>query len=67
MSYAVVGTTLTIQPGVVVKGQAGTGANATALMVARGGKLNAGGTATMPIIFTSIADEITPEDVAAGN
>ncbi|GHE55605.1 hypothetical protein [Roseivirga thermotolerans] len=61
------GATLNIQPGVVVKGQAGTGANATALLVARGGKLNAAGTASMPIIFTSIADEITPEDVAAGN
>lgn len=61
------GATLTIQPGVVVKGQAGTGANATALMVARGGKLNAVGTASMPIIFTSLVDEITPEDVAAGN
>ncbi|WP_339694743.1 hypothetical protein [uncultured Roseivirga sp.] len=58
---------LTIEPGTVVKGQAGAGANATALLVARGGKLNAVGTAALPIIFTSIADEITPEDVAAGN
>ncbi|PIQ50366.1 MAG: hypothetical protein COW03_00055, partial [Cytophagales bacterium CG12_big_fil_rev_8_21_14_0_65_40_12] len=61
------GATLTIQPGVVVKGQAGAGANATALLVARGGKLNAEGTAALPIIFTSVADEITPADVAAGN
>ncbi|HEY9116383.1 MAG TPA: hypothetical protein VIN11_01080 [Roseivirga sp.] len=61
------GGTLNIQPGVVVKGQAGTGANATALLVARGGTLNAAGTASLPIIFTSIADEITPENVAAGN
>ena len=61
------GATLNIQPGVVVKGEAGTGSNATALLVARGGTLNAAGTAAMPIIFTSIADEITPEDVAAGN
>lgn len=60
------GATLTIQPGVVVKGQAGIGANATALLVARGGKLNANGTAALPIIFTSVADEITPEDIAAG-
>lgn len=59
--------TLTIQPGVVVKGQAGTGANATALVVARGSKLMAEGTATMPIIFTSIADELSPADIAAGN
>lgn len=61
------GKTLTIQPGVVVKGQAGTGANATALLVARGAKLMAEGTAALPIIFTSVADEITPADIAAGN
>jgi hypothetical protein len=61
------GATLTIEAGTVIKGQAGTGANATALLIARGGKLIAEGTASAPIIFTSIADEITPEDVAAGN
>ncbi len=61
------GATLTIEEGTVIKGQAGTGANATALLIARGGKLMAQGTAAMPIIFTSVADEITPADVAAGN
>lgn len=61
------GFTLTIEPGTVIKGEAGTGANATALLVARGAKLEAVGTASLPIIFTSIADEITPADVAAGN
>lgn len=61
------GVTLTIQPGVVVKGEAGTGANATALIIARGGKLMAEGTATQPIIFTSIADEIMPGEVASPN
>lgn len=61
------GVTLTIEPGTVIKGQAGTGANATALLVARGGKLMAEGTADAPIIFTSVADEIMPSDVAAGN
>lgn len=61
------GAMLTIQPGTVIKGEAGTGANATALIVARGGKLMAEGTASLPIIFTSVADEITPELVAAGN
>jgi|694.fasta_scaffold09913_31 hypothetical protein len=60
------GVTLTIEPGTVIKGQAGTGANATALLVARGGKINAVGTPTKPIIFTSVADEITPEQVGAG-
>jgi hypothetical protein len=54
------GATLTIEPGVIVKGEAGTGANATALVVARGATLNANGTAEEPIIFTSAADRIEP-------
>lgn len=61
------GATLTIQPGVIVKGQAGTGSNATALLIARGGKINAVGTPTQPIIFTSIADEIVPGQIASPN
>lgn len=61
------GVTLMIEPGTIIKGQAGTGANATALLIARGGTLMAEGNETAPIIFTSVADEITPEDVAAGN
>lgn len=61
------GATLTIEGGVVIKGEAGVESNATALLVARNATLNANGTATQPIIFTSVADEITPEDVDAGN
>jgi hypothetical protein len=61
------GVTLTIEPGTIIKGEAGTGANATALLIARGAKLSAEGTADKPIIFTSVADEISPEDIAAGN
>ncbi len=61
------GVTLTIQEGVVVKCEAGTGANATALLIARGGKLMAEGTADAPIIFTSVADEIMPGEVASPN
>ncbi len=61
------GVTLTIQPGVIVKGEAGTGANATALLIARGAKLMAEGTATAPIIFTSVADEIVPGQIASPN
>ncbi|MEO1260301.1 MAG: hypothetical protein AAFZ15_16010 [Bacteroidota bacterium] len=61
------GATLTIEPGTVIKGEAGTGANSTALLVARGGMINACGTADAPIIFTSVADELSKEDVAAGN
>jgi len=52
------GATLTIQPGTVIKGEAGTGANASALIIARGAKIMAQGTAEQPIIFTSIADDI---------
>lgn len=61
------GVTLTIQPGVVVKGEAGTGSNATALLIARGGKLMAEGTAEAPIIFTSVADEIQPGQIESPN
>lgn len=61
------GATLTIEPGTIIKGQAGTGANATALVIARGAKINAVGTATSPIIFTSIADEIQPGQIASPN
>jgi len=61
------GVTLTIEPGVIIKGEAGTGSNATALVVARGATLIAEGTASQPIIFTSVADEIMPGDVASPN
>lgn len=61
------GATLTIEPGTVIKGEAGTGANATALLVARGAKIMAEGTASEPIIFTSVADEISHDDIHAGN
>lgn len=60
------GATLTIEAGTVIKGEVGTGANATALLVARGGKLIAEGKADAPIVFTTVADELTPEDIAAG-
>lgn len=61
------GATLTIEPGTIIKGQSGTGAQASTLLVARGGQLIACGTATMPIIFTSVSDQISIADVAAGN
>ncbi len=61
------GAKLTIQPGVVVKGEVGTGANATALIIARGAQIDAQGTATQPIIFTSVADEIAPGQVVSPN
>jgi len=49
--YVTNNATLTIQPGVVIKGNfSNTG---TALIITRGSKLNAIGTATSPIVFTS--------------
>jgi hypothetical protein len=59
--------TLTIEPGTIIKGQAGTGPNSTALIIARGAKINAEGTATQPIIFTSVADEIEPGMIESPN
>lgn len=61
------GATLTIQPGVIIKGEAGTGANATALIITRGSKIMAEGTASAPIIFTSVADQIMPGEIASPN
>lgn len=61
------GATLTIEPGTIIKGEAGSGANATALLVARGGKLMADGNSDNPIIFTSVADEIQPGEIVSPN
>ncbi len=61
------GVTLTIQPGVIVKGREGSESNATALMIARGGKLMAAGTAESPIIFTSVSDRILPGEIKSPN
>ena len=52
------GVTLTIEPGAIIKGKQGTGTNASALVVARGGRIIADGTADAPIIFTSELDNI---------
>jgi len=61
------GVTLTIEPGVIIKGEFGTGSNATCLIVARGGRLIAEGTSSAPIIFTSVADEIMPGELLSPN
>ena len=53
------GATLTIQPGTVIKGKPGQGENASALVVARGGKIFASGTPDMPIVFTAEADDVS--------
>lgn len=61
------GVTLTIEPGTVIKGKPGGGANASSLVIARGAKLIADGTPDKPIIFTSTADSIDFEDIINGD
>jgi hypothetical protein len=52
------GQTLTIEPGTVIKGAAGSGADASAFIVASGGTVIADGAETCPIIFTHQADPL---------
>ncbi|MDX5320846.1 MAG: T9SS type A sorting domain-containing protein [Bacteroidota bacterium] len=55
------GATLNIEAGTVIKGKAGVDAFLT---IARGGKINATGTAEEPIIFTAEADDVNdPTDL----
>lgn len=61
------GNTLTIEPGTVIKGEVGSGPNATALIIARDAMIMAEGTATQPIIFTTVADEIESGQIASPN
>ena len=61
------GATLTIEPGTVVKANPGAGSVSSALLIARDGKIMANGTASEPIIFTTIADDIESGDVASPN
>lgn len=60
------GQELTIEPGTVVKFMPGQGSGASALIVARGGKIFAEGTKSEPIIFTAQSDDLNgsvPVDV----
>lgn len=61
------GVTLTINPGTIIKGSPGTGSLASALIVARGGKINAVGNEQSPIIFTSTSDNIDVGETAGTN
>jgi hypothetical protein len=61
------GATLTIESGTIIKGRAGAGANASALVIARNAKIMAEGTASEPIIFTSEADVITSGMIESPN
>ncbi len=61
------GVTLTIEPGTIIKGVEGEGSLASALIVARGGRLMAEGTSSNPIIFTSMLDDIEVGQSAGTN
>ncbi|MCL6296220.1 hypothetical protein [Jejuia spongiicola] len=61
------GVTLTIEAGTIIKGKPGTGSLASALIIARGAKINAEGTSTSPIIFTSSSDNIDAGQTAGTN
>lgn len=52
------GQTLIIEPGTIIRAKSGQGLNASALIVARGGKIIAEGTAEKPIVFTVEGDDL---------
>jgi hypothetical protein len=57
-TFVINNATLTIEPGTVIKGKVTTGANAASLIITRGAKIMAAGTASAPIIFTSELDNL---------
>ncbi len=61
------GTTLTIEPGTIIKAEGGRETNASVLIVARGGQIQANGSPDKPIIFTSLLDEIQLGQVKSPN
>ena len=62
------GEVLKIQPGTIIKAQEGQGVDASALIVAQGGKIFANGTPTCPIVFTSVLDVVDDnQDIPAGD
>ncbi len=60
--YVEEGAELTIQAGTVIKAREGTASNASALIISRGAKIYAEGTATQPIIFTTVLDSVALQD-----
>jgi hypothetical protein len=61
------GVTLSIEEGTIIKGTPGTGSLASALIIARGAKINAVGTPSKPIVFTSSSDNIEVGQTAGTN
>ena len=68
--YVMSNSVVSIEPGTVIQGVPGSGSGSAAandfgcLVVCRGGKLNAIGTPTRPIVMTSVQDDVTdPTDL----
>lgn len=62
--YVLTNSTLTIEPGTVIRGKAGTGLDSAALFITQGAKIFANGTEHSPIIFTSETDDLDdPNDI----
>jgi hypothetical protein len=61
------GKKITIQAGTIVKGREGQASSASALIISRGAKIEANGTAANPVIFTSILDNIKVGEKAGTN
>ena len=62
--YVLNGSVLNIEAGTVIKAAPGQDANTSALIVTRGGKIFANGTAAEPIIFTAEEDDVNdPNDL----
>ena len=61
------GATLTIEPGTIIKAEAGSGGAASSLIIAQGAKIIADGTATNPIIFTAESDNIQLGELSGTN
>jgi len=61
------GATLKIKPGAILKFAQGQETAASALIIARGGKIDADGTTNKPIIMTSVLDNIEPGQITGTN
>ncbi|MDZ7723039.1 MAG: T9SS type A sorting domain-containing protein [candidate division KSB1 bacterium] len=62
--YVEAGAVLNIEAGTVIKAKVGSSENASALIISKGAKIFAEGTAAKPIIFTAESDDVTdPYDV----
>ncbi|WP_339695653.1 hypothetical protein [uncultured Marixanthomonas sp.] len=61
------GATLTIDPGTIIKAETGQDSNASVLIIARNANIEANGSASNPIIFTSITDNIELGQTAGTN